>query len=307
MSNYYDFHIFAINLIKMKKKITTIYSGINSQVADLLVNRLIPGKEVEIVGPIVFLDHVYPFKLKDKTSSIPNGEFAHPHRGIATFSYVFEGNLSHYDSRNNHGIISAGGVQWMKAGNGILHDEQPFSTSENDKTFHSLQFWINLPSTIKAEQPEYMAVRSEQVPEINLPGSAGILRLLLGEFGSTTAPIKTFCKEFIYHFRLNAKSQFSFSARHGLEYGAFVPAAEVLVNDTVLSKSKIAIFDLIDQEINLENPNILPTDVLIFGGLHYEETIASQGPFVMNSREEIAAAYRDFFEGKYGEINYTKV
>ena len=291
----------------MKKKITTIYGGVNSSVADFLVNRLIPGKGIISVGPIVFLDHVYPFELKDESQAIPTGEFAHPHRGIATFSYVFEGNLSHYDSRGNHGVVSAGGAQWMKAGNGIIHDEQPFATNGNNKIFHSLQFWINLPSTVKAEPPEYMLVPSEQVPEISLPDNAGMLRLLLGELGSLKAPIKTFCKEFIYHIRLNPKAQFSLTGKQELEYGVLVPTAAVSINGVILSGSKIAIFDTNDQEISLENPNIVPADVLVFGGLHYNEAIVAEGPFVMNSRAEIAAAYRDFFEKRYGEINYTKV
>ena len=152
-----------------------------------------------------------------------------------------------------------------------------------------------------------MALQSEQVPQISLPDDVGILRLLLGEFGSTKAAIKTFSKEFIYHFRLNPKSKFSFSCKSELEYGVLIPAVEVSVNDMVLSKSKIAKFGCSEQEISFENPNILPADVLIFGGLHYNEAIVAEGPFVMNSRKEIAEAYRDFFEGKYGKINYTKV
>ncbi|MBA4058363.1 MAG: pirin family protein, partial [Marivirga sp.] len=224
----------------------------------------------------------------------------------ATFSYVFEGSLSHFDSRGNRGVINAGGLQWMKAGNGIIHDEQPFSSNVNEKVLHSLQFWINLPSAVKAEAPEYMAVRSEHVPKITLPNNAGILCLLLGEFGSLKSSVKTFTNEFIYHFKLNPKSQFCFSSKHELEYGVFVPTIEVAVNQVVLSNSKIAKFESGDQQISLENPNIQPADVLIFGGLHYNEAIVAEGPFVMNSRVEIAEAYRDFFDGKYGEINYTK-
>ena len=195
----------------------------------------------------------------------------------------------------------------MKAGNGIIHDEQPYATNGNNKIFHSLQFWINLPSAVKAEQPEYMVVPSEQIPEISLPDNGGMLRLLLGELGSSKAPVKTFSKEFIYHFRLNPKSKFSFSGKQELEYGALVPTAAVSINGVILSGSKIAIFDTNDQEISLENPNIVPADVLVFGGIHYNEAIVAEGPFVMNSRAEIAAAYRDFFEKRYGEINYTKV
>jgi len=249
----------------MKKKISAIHGGVNSKVGDLLVNRLLPGRKIEAVGPFVFLDHVYPVELKND-ASIPNGDFAHPHRGIATFSYVLSGNLSHYDSRENYDTINTGGIQWMKAGNGIIHDEQPFITGTNERLFHSLQFWINLPSKNKAEEPEYMAVQSKNIPEINLPDNAGILRVLLGEFGSTSSPIKTFSREFIYHIKLNPESIFNIAGRSKLEYAAFIPTSEVSVNDALIGKSKIVIFEQDAEEMVFENPNVLPADVLIFGG-----------------------------------------
>ncbi|HKO81604.1 MAG TPA: pirin family protein [Chitinophagaceae bacterium] len=289
----------------MKNTIKTVYGGVNSKVGDLLVNRLIPARKIESVGPIVFLDHVYPKEVNEDANSLPTGVFAHPHRGIATFSYVFSGNLSHYDSRGNHSIIGAGGVQWMKAGNGIIHDEMPFTQKASGNIFHSLQFWINLPSDIKKEEPEYQAVQAHDVPEISLPDNAGVLRVLLGEFGTVQSPIKTFRKEFIYHIRLNPKSRFSFNGKTTLEYGAFVPTKEVSINDVQIGKSKIAIFETNQIELVFENPDVEPVDVLVFGGEPYLEPVIGEGPFVMNSHSEIAEAYKDFFDGRYGEINYA--
>lgn len=288
----------------MKKQITSIYGGVNSKVADLLVNRLIPGSEIELVGSIVFLDHIYPKEVQETATTIPTGDFAHPHRGIATFSYVLSGGLSHYDSRGNRSTITAGGVQWMKAGNGIVHDEQPFAAQENGKLFHSLQFWVNLPSANKAEDPKYVAVQAKDVPEVSLPDNSGVLRVLLGEFGSVSSPIHTYNKEFIHHIMLQPKSTFNLRTREGLEYGVFVPETEVMVNGTSIGKSKIAIFEQRGDEIGFENPHISPADILVFGGLPYAEPVVAEGPFVMNSRAEIAKAYREFFEGKYGYIHY---
>ena len=289
----------------MKKELTAIYSGINSKVGDFLVNRLLPGNSLQAIGPMVFLDHVYPTTLRKDGRDVPTGEFAHPHRGIATFSYVFNGSLAHFDSRGNHDAISAGGFQWMKAGNGIIHDEQPFATTEFGDLFHSLQFWINLPATVKPEEPEYLAVQAERVPEINLPNDIGILRVLIGVFGCTASPVKTFSKQFIYHLKLNPKAAFNFRAKPGLEYGAFIPSGEILVNDTLIGKSKLITFAQVGDEIHLENPDIEIADLLIFGGEPYTDPIVAQEPFVMNSNQEIAEAYGDFFDGKYGTINYN--
>ena len=219
----------------MKKAI--IYGGQNAQVGEFLVNRLLPGKNIRSVGAFVFLDHIYPTKLTRIGESVPTGELAHPHRGIATFSYVFSGKLTHYDSRGHHSTIGAGGVQWMKAGNGIIHDEQPFVDDISGQIFHSLQCWINLPSSVKAEDPAYMALQAEDIPAVALPDGAGNLRVLLGSFGMAISPIPVFASEFIYHLQLAPRSRFRIAVKEGLEYGVFVPAREVFVNGGPLAKS----------------------------------------------------------------------
>jgi redox-sensitive bicupin YhaK (pirin superfamily) len=297
--------LFMLKTIIMEKKIVKIDGGANSTVGDFLVNRLLPFDGVQAVGPLVFLDHIYPVRLTTTAATVPTGEYAHPHRGMATFSYVMNGNMTHYDSRGNHNTIGAGGVQWMKAGNGILHDEQPFVTEDSGELFQSLQFWINLPAKNKAEPPEYMALQAHEVTEITLPAHSGVLRVLLGELGCAGSPIKTFSRQFIYHIKLNPKSTYVLDTRPQLEYAAFVPGAELSVNGRRIGKSKIAIFDGEGDRIVLENANIQPADVFIFGGEPYTEPIVSRGPFVMNSHAEVAAAYRDFFEGRYGTVSYT--
>jgi redox-sensitive bicupin YhaK (pirin superfamily) len=288
----------------MKQSVQQIYGGVNAQVGEFLVNRLLPGNRINAVGPIVFLDHIYPKQLKRSGETIPTGDFAHPHRGIATFSYVLNGKLTHYDSRGNRNTIGAGGIQWMNAGNGIIHDEQPFVDDVSGQIFHSLQFWINLPSAVKAKDPAYMSLQPEDVPSVTLPGGSGELKVLLGVCGATVSPIQTFAGEFVYHLQLSPRSRFSLARKQGIEYAAFVPAAEVLVNGNSVSKSKMAIFENASDPIELENPNVDAADILLFGGRPYTEPIVGEGPFVMNNQSEIADAYRDFFQGKYGQINY---
>ena len=191
----------------------------------------------------------------------------------------------------------------MKSGNGIIHDEKPFIHKGETTIFHSLQFWILLPSEQKEKPAEYMALQSNNVPEIKLPDYAGVLRLLLGNLGSCKSPITTFSDEFIYHIRLNPNSQFTLFARKGYENAVFVPDREVIVNGTVLVNSKLVILEGSGNTVVFENNCILAADVFLFGGPPYEEPIIPEGPFVMNSYEEIAMAYRDFFNGKYGKIN----
>jgi len=289
----------------MKKKVSEPYKGMNSKVGAFLVNRLLPKAGVRSVGPVFFLDHVYPVELNEN-SPLPTGESAHPHRGISTFSYVLSGSLSHFDSKGNRDIIDAGGIQWMKSGNGIIHDEKPFINKSETTIFHSLQFWILLPGEQKKQPAEYMALQSDNVPEIELPDHGGVLRLLLGNLGSFSSPITTFSDEFIYHIRLNPNSQFILLAKKGYENAVFVPDREVNVNGTAVGNSKLLLLEELGNAIVFENNSVHTADVFLFGGSPYEEPIIAEGPFVMNSYEEIAIAYRDFFNGKYGEINYQQ-
>jgi redox-sensitive bicupin YhaK (pirin superfamily) len=289
----------------MRKKAITIYKGTNVKVADLLVNRLLPMQHLAAIGPFVVLEHIYPTTLKENQSRTLTGEFAHPHRGIVTLSYVLSGSLTHVDSRGNRGVIRAGGVHWLKAGNGILHEEQPFATSESGSVFHALQFWINLPALVKREEPEYVALQAEDVPEIALPASAGTLRVLIGEFGSTASPLKVYSKQVVFHVQLNPKARFTFAGKIGFDYGVFVPSNAVLVNKRVIGNSELTTFVSEGDKIVFENPAIQAADILIFGGEPAAEPMVAQGPFVATSTAEIAAAYKDFFDGKYGEILYA--
>jgi redox-sensitive bicupin YhaK (pirin superfamily) len=284
------------------------YSGMNSKVGDLLVNRLLPGSEVRAVGPFVFLDHLYPTEQKAKIPTQPSGKFAHPHRGIATFSYIFSGSLEHFDSHGGHGIVEAGGAQWMKAGNGVVHDEH--SSPEFQRTggiLHSLQFWINLPAKNKAEAPDYLALHPSDIPEIELPDHAGTLRVVIGNIGEKRSPVKTYSEQFLYHIILQPKSKFTFAVPVQQEAAAFVPLNEVTINGSDFGKSEVVFFRNEEGEIELINKNTSAVDLILFGGEQYAELIIAEGPFVMNSRNEIAQAYKDFFDGKYGEIDYNRL
>lgn len=288
----------------MAKQILKTYGGKNAKVEDILVNRLLPGKEMKSVGPFVFLDHIYPVMQQPQQPAPISKTAAHPHRGIATFSYMLSGALEHLDSLGNHAIVEAGGVQWMNAGNGIIHDEH-HSTAFQQKggLFHGMQFWINLPAAQKAGMPEYKAVDANNIPEVILPDEAGVLRVLIGICGVEKSPVKTYTRQFLYHVKLNPKSAFTLPTQAGIEYAAFIPAEEINVNDNTFGKSELLIFEPNNQDIELYNPGITPADIMLFGGEPYMEPIVAEGPFVMNTRTEIAEAYRDFFDGKYGTIS----
>ncbi len=295
----------ALNGSTTMENTITSYGGVNANVGDTLVNRLLPNRYSQAVGPFVFLDHVYPSAHQPKTPQAPTGSFAHPHRGIATFTYLFSGSLEHYDSHGHHGIVDAGGAQWMKAGNGVIHDENPSPRFQREGgVLHALQFWINLPARNKAEAPDYLALQAGDIPEVSLPGGAGVLRVIIGSYGEAASPVQTFSPQVLYHVRLDPGAAFTLHPTAGWEYAAFVPGEAVVVGEGTFAKSELLLFGSDAVPVTFTNPGGATTDLIVFGGAPYHEPIVAQGPFVMNSQQEIATAYRDFFNGRYGKIQY---
>lgn len=292
----------------MTKSIIAQVGGTNARVGKLLVNRLLPSRMVAAVGPFVFLDHVYPTRFEPQVPRAPTGDTAHPHRGIATFTYVLSGALEHYDSAGHHGVVAAGGAQWMKAGRGVVHDENPsLDFQATGGVLHALQFWLNLPARHKADAPAYLALHATAVPQVLLPEAAGTLRVLLGALGDAASPVPASSPQFLYHLQLSPKARFTLATHAGLDYAAFVPAHSVQINGQPYGQSELVLFGAEVGPITFTNPSIEPASVLVFGGEPIAEPLVVQGPFVMNSHAEIATAYDDFFAGEYGQIHYEIV
>ena len=118
----------------------TIYKGKKDKFTeDINIYRSLPNRYTQAIGSMVLLDHVPEHPIKAKEAEMPDGSFAHPHKGIATFTYLLEGSVHHIDSAGGEGIVHAGGIQWMKAGNGIIHDEFiPYEFQKSGGTLNSL-------------------------------------------------------------------------------------------------------------------------------------------------------------------------
>ena len=288
----------------MKKKISFTTQGHRADIGQYKINRILPNTYVEAVGPFVFLDHLMPAKHSpDEPVKVVNGSGAHPHRGIATLTYIINGEADHFDSAGHHAKVKSGGVQWMKAGSGIIHDEAVNVDSDaNDFLTHALQFWINLPSKQKAEAPDYLPVHANEVPHEILKDEAGWLKVVAGKYEDLISKIPSYTKQFLYHIHLDSGKHFSINTESGWEYAAFLPLQNVVINDAEFEKGDFLLFDKGDGSVEMNAQT--STDIILFGGEPYTEPFVAQGPFVMNTQQEIAKAYADFHLGKYGQISY---
>jgi redox-sensitive bicupin YhaK (pirin superfamily) len=292
----------------MKKKIEFISGGHPANIGEMLISRIIPNNKTQAVGPFVFLDYVSPIHYVARTPQMPDGRGAHPHRGIATFTYLLHGEFEHFDSRGHHGIVNDGGGQWMNAGNGIIHDEnfsQAFQKSGG--ALLGMQFWINLPSGIKKALPDYMPVQDNEFPKVLMPDDAGIFKIVIGTYEGKTSKIKTFTEQFLYHLQLKPGKSFEMETKTGWEYAAFAANGGAEINDTYLPEGNLLVFSNKGSAIHFENHTGTTVDIILFGGEPYDEPIISRGPFVMNTDAEITEAFNDYNAGKYGKVDHSKV
>lgn len=286
----------------MKKKTSFSTRGHSADIGDLTIYRLLPNRYTDAVGPFVFLDHIIP---KVQLSAVNRGTGPHPHRGIATLSYIIEGENEHIDSAGNYSIVYSGGIQWMKAGNGIIHDETlKIDSRTGSNRTHALQFWINLPSKNKVEKPDYLAIQSNEVPQKELSNDGGWIKVIAGHYEDLKAIIPNYSKQFLFHIQLQGGKNFTISIDGKVEVAAFLPTKNVMLNDLEFQAGEFVEFDRNAGKITIENKLQEAADILLFGGEPYTEPFVAEGPFVMNSLAEIAEAYREFYAGKYGKIKY---
>ncbi|MBC8084040.1 MAG: pirin family protein [Hymenobacter sp.] len=290
----------------MERVIDFTYRGPRADIGEMVIYRTLPNAQRRAVGPFIFLDFISRVEFPPRHPQPPTSVGAHPHRGIATFTYLLRGEFEHYDSRGQYGVVGNGGAQWMSAGNGIVHDEhfsQAFQLTGGPLL--GLQFWINLPAAAKQQLPDYLPVQAQDFPQWPLAGEAGFFKLLIGRYDGHSSQVRTFSEQFLYHLQLAPGQSFALETESRLEYAAFVPAGAATINGQPLREGELLGFGAAGTTVRVENTAPAPADILLFGGEPYTEPIVAQGPFVMNSAEEIVEAFRDFRAGKYGTVNHT--
>ncbi|NKG34407.1 pirin family protein [Acinetobacter junii] len=253
-------------------------------------------------SPFLLLDHLGPGKLEPKSKK--KGVNEHPHRGFETVTFVFAGELQHKDSTGGGGLIKRGDVQWMTAASGIQHIEQ-FSSEfrESGGPFEMVQLWVNLPAKDKMSAPRYQSLLNEDIPKIILDDQTSYIRVVAGELNLTTGIAKTFTAMNVFDIHLVKDQQITLPAAEGTTTLIYLRKGKVQFSsdEESLEEQAMAVMSSLgtDVQINaLEN-----CDLLFLSAQPLNEPINGQGPFVMNSYDEILQAYDDIKTGKFGHYS----
>ncbi len=283
------------------KEVIGVYgAGSNHWVGDgFPVRNLFPSTGVDL-NPFLMLDYAGPKYFPP--SEQPRGVGEHPHRGFETVTILYQGRVAHRDSSGSAGVIGPGDVQWMTAASGVVHEEMhEREFSKAGGVFQAVQLWVNLPAAHKMSKPGYQELTSASIPEVALSGG-GIGRVIAGELNGVRGPAKTFTPLDVWDIRMGANQFANIDLREGCVTGVVLLDGSIRVNGTpVKGEALLALLAGPGDGLQLETDAI--STVLVLSGEPIQEPVASYGPFVMNTKEEIMQAIDDYRAGRMGRLN----
>jgi redox-sensitive bicupin YhaK (pirin superfamily) len=270
------------------------------------VRRAFAGVDLRDLDPFVHMDQMGEVEY---APGEPKGTPWHPHRGFETVTYIIDGVFDHHDSHGGGGTITNGDTQWMTAGSGLLHIETPPEwLVQSGGLFHGIQLWVNLPRDAKWNPPAYQDIRSGQVGLATSADAGALVRVIAGEVGTTRGPGSTYTPMTMVHATVEPGARLDLPWEVDYNALVYVLSGHGGVGDhrTPVRSGNLAVLgagDFVTVTAAGDQESRTPAlDVLVIGGRPIREPVAWAGPFVMNTKAEVAAAFEDFQKGRLGTI-----
>ncbi len=277
--------------VRKVERILSAYATVEG--AGVRLHRAFGYYEVPQFDPFLMLDDFRSPRTEDYLAGFPS----HPHRGIETVTYMLNGSIEHADSMGNAGSVNAGDVQWMTAGSGIIHSEMP--TPLNGR-MGGFQLWVNLPRANKMMKPRYQEIKSDDIPTAS-PRPGVSIKVICGQVDGVKGPVKDIVADPQYlDVTLGPEVVFTHPVKEGYAAFAYVIGgggtfdAEEGYNvgnrDLVLFGDGSSIWARsLDQSFRF----------LFISGKPIREPVAWRGPIVMNTKEELRQAFKEYEEGTF--------
>lgn len=272
------------------RSVRTRYPAISDDIGDLRTQRPLPNRDLDQIDPFLFLNHHGPQVYPPNNRGLPFGP--HPHRGFETVTFILEGSLSHADTGGHESVIDAGGVQWMTAGRGLEHAElSPESFKRTGGPLEILQLWVNLPSRLKMTAPRYVGLQRDDIPSIARDGAT--VHLISGAFDGHAGPVESLTDVHMMMLELQPGARITLPAPRERNVFFYIVRGESSLGRAMELIHFDADGDAIDVEARTD------TFVLFGHATPFGEPVVAHGPFVMNTREEIVQAFRDYQLGLF--------
>ncbi|HEX5616625.1 MAG TPA: pirin family protein [Acidimicrobiia bacterium] len=260
------------------------------------VRRPFPTAIVSMIDPFLLLDEMGPNEVAPGEAV---GAPDHPHRGFETVTYLLEGESEHRDSAGNHGVMRPGDVQWMTAGAGVVHSEMPSrGLQESGGRMHGFQLWVNLPAAHKMQAPRYQDLRAEAIPRVAIPG--GTATVIAGDAFGVHGPADTHVPITYVHLRLDPGATASVPVGETANAFTWVFRGSLRADGSEIGAGNAVVYGAGDEVALVAGPEGL--EALLLAGEPLREPVVRYGPFVMNTKAEIAQAFEDYESGAMGRI-----
>ena len=284
--------------------VTTAPSGLEGE--GFPVRRAFAGVDLAQLDPFVHMDQMGEVEY---APGEPKGTPWHPHRGFETVTYMIDGVFRHQDSNGGGGLITNGDTQWMTAGGGILHiEEPPEDLVASGGVFHGFQLWVNLPARLKMTKPRYQDIRAGQVALLSSADGGALIRLIAGDLGGHQGPGITHTPITLVHATITpgARLRLPWSSGFNALVYALGGSGTVGSSQRPVHTGQLAAFGpggavTVTAAQHQDGP-ARELDVLVLGGQPIREPVAAYGPFVMNTRQELITAFEDYQAGRLGSI-----
>jgi hypothetical protein len=285
------------------RSVERVVAPTRSQVGDVFkVRRTFPTRSIDAVDPFLLLDH-FDFSMKPGQLG---GLAPHPHRGFETVTVLLGGAIEHGDCLGNRGLIEDGDVQWMTAGSGIVHEENPADIiRERGGRILGLQLWVNLPRRSKMNPPKYQDTKAAKIPVVT--GGGVTARVIAGEGHGVDAAISTHTPMALIHYTVDPGAAVSLVYPTAWSAWVHVIGGVLSVGGPAgrserVGEAHLALLRHDGEGVQLRNDTSKQAVAILGGGMPLDEPIARRGPFVMNTSAEIRQAMVDYRAGRMGAV-----
>jgi len=280
--------------------------------AGVHLKRAFGYSQVPLFDPFLMLDDFHTDNPAEYLAGFP----WHPHRGIETITYVLDGLVEHADSMGNKGVISAGDVQWMTAGSGIIHQEMPQKSPTG--MMWGFQFWANLPAEQKMMAPRYRDVKAADIPEVTLNSGVRI-KIVSGQVNGVRGPVQDIVIDpEMLDVSVPAGTVFRHPVKEGHTAVAYVLDGEGYFDERrdafayemvgsgwmdlnrrcICGPETILLYERVGNEVVIETGE-QPVRFLFISGKPLNEPVAWYGPIVMNTQDELRVAFEEYQNGTF--------
>jgi len=283
----------------MQKTVNKVVNNhpINGSTSDYYFYSPLPYQDGKATDPFLLLHHHGPMTLPPNNSGMPFGP--HPHRGFETVTWIISGHVVHKDSHGYHSRIDEGGIQWMSAARGLIHNEYvENSFKEEGGDLELLQLWINLPAKLKMTPAKYTGLQQQDIPVVRTDDDKVQVAVAGGSFNGHKGAISSLTAINASLIKMQAGSKTTIQVAQGRNVLFYVLKGDVTVNGKAAGDRALVLFDNDGDEISVT----AGTDAIILycDGEPLNEPVAWHGPYVMNTQTEIMEAMRDERMGKFG-------